>query len=968
MAIQPGDMLGRYRLLERIGMGGMGEVYLAEDTELNRHVAIKFLATGFGDDAEGLERFRREARAAAALDHPQIVTIHEVGDHAGRPYIVMAHVAGATLAEKIVAGPFRIEEILRYALQLAEGVGKAHQAGIVHRDLKPDNVLVDADDHVRILDFGLAKLQDTAQLTREAVTLGTAHYMSPEQTQTSNVDARSDLFSLGTILFQMITGNLPFTGDSPTAVGQAIQTQEPPPLARFNREATPGLQHIVEKALAKDPGERYQTAADLAADLRREQRLLLTQSSMPTVTRPSSRRRGVKLLVPASILGLLVVAFLIFKPFRLEFASDQPVQAAENTLAVMYFENKTDPADEARLGEILTDLLITDLSESPQLKVLSSQRLYDLVKLEGREGAKTLDRTVSTDVARRAHAKWMLMGSLLQVEPRLIATAQLVDVASGAVASAQRASGDEGGDIFALAERLAADIRADLALPTAGDGSAPDGAGIQVSTHSTEAYRHYLEGREHRFRYDLDRAREAFLSAVELDSTFAMAYFQLARVDRPHAEEHIARAMAHAEKASAHERLWIEAEHASIAGDQQRELELMEEIAHRFPEDKEVLYELGRLYQGGRELDQALEVLQRAIELDPGFKVAYNQLAYVYHARGEMEQSITAINRYIELAPDEPNPYDTRGELYALNGDIDAAIRSFRQALEVRPGFWMSVRNLGHMYRAKRDYAAAEATYRQMLDSDSSTLRSQARVLLANLLTYQGRFEDALRQYEQGIAADQLDNQTGTWDHFDKWYLIADIHLMMGNPDRAREAFETLVSLVAVNRGPGEADEVQCEWWARSGDIDSARRIEAELKSRPDLEAGYLFCAGWVGLESGAYDVAIDRFARYAGGPGQGFIWSRLPLARAYLGAGRLSEAVTELESLLDRYDSSWGSDPVRAASMHYYAGRAYEESGWTDRAIDQYETLLLIWENADPGIPMREEAARRLDALHASS
>jgi serine/threonine protein kinase len=281
VALTNGTSVGRYIIIEKIGAGGMGEVYLAEDTELQRKVALKFLPLHLCQDEDCRKRFKREAQAAAKLDHPNIVSVHEVTEFGGRPFIVMAHIEGRVLTEYAKEEKLSVNKIIDLALQLCEGIHAAHEQGVIHRDIKPSNVLIDASGRARIVDFGLASFHGTEPLTKTGSTLGTVGYMSPEQVRGDRIDQRSDLFSLGVVLYELLTGLNPFRGDSEAATSHAITHDSPQPLARYNRNIPDGLQRIVDKALEKDPSLRYQHADGMIADLRRPScRDFLSSSSL----------------------------------------------------------------------------------------------------------------------------------------------------------------------------------------------------------------------------------------------------------------------------------------------------------------------------------------------------------------------------------------------------------------------------------------------------------------------------------------------------------------------------------------------------------------------------------------------------------------------------------------------------------------------------------------------------------------
>ncbi|MEW5876062.1 MAG: serine/threonine-protein kinase, partial [Candidatus Zixiibacteriota bacterium] len=500
-----GQSIGHYKIISKLGSGGMGEVYLAEDTTLDRKVALKFLPEALSQNPEARERLLREAKAASKLNHSNIVTVHAVGRDADRDFIAMEYVDGRPLDEYLGEKKRSTDELLRIAVQMARALEHAHAAGIIHRDLKPANIFIDREDRVRILDFGLASLPGARKLTQTGSTVGTIAYMAPEQVQGREADERSDLFSFGILLYEMLAGRPPFGGDHHAAIMYSILNDTPAPLSPIRPDIHPGIEALVIRVLEKEPAHRYQSARDILADLRR-----LREGSGPSrvhsiVTPPPPSRRLPRFVIPAALATVALVILFVLQPWKVEVTSVQEAQARENRLAVMYFDNLSDPADPKRLGEIAANLLITSLSESEQLQVVSSQRLYDILKLLGREGEKHMDRGVATQVADRAGARWMLMGTILQSEPFLVVTSQVVELATGNAIASQRAEGVAGENIFVVADRLTNEIQDDLALSAAAPAGGPS---AQAATQSEDAYRHYLEG--------MDNVRKLYYPEAEV--------------------------------------------------------------------------------------------------------------------------------------------------------------------------------------------------------------------------------------------------------------------------------------------------------------------------------------------------------------------------------------------------------------------------------------------------------------------
>ena len=443
--------ISHYKILEKLGEGGMGIVYKAHDSELDRVVAMKFLPQYLTSDAAEKERFHHEARAASSLNHPNISTIYEIKEFENQTYLAMEYVEGKTLKKLIEEDTLPIKKALDIAIQVCDGLGAAHEKGVVHRDIKSDNIMVTPKGQVKIMDFGLAKVKGSTKLTKAGSTLGTAAYMSPEQAQGEEVDQRSDIFSFGVVLYELLTSKLPFRGEHHAALMYSLINEDPVPIARFNEKVTPEIERIVSKALAKDKEDRYQHVDEMLADIRRERKHLeyaragyattatMSQAAMPVVEK---KKNVLGYILPAGVIVVAVILLLIFNPFNFQISTQKGVAASEkNSLAVMYFENFPDPDDKDHTGEMLTNLLTTSLFQTKGLEVISRERLYDLQKELGQAETRTISPSMASKVANRAGVSMMLLGSILQKQPSLAITYRLIEVQSGKILSTQRLSG-----------------------------------------------------------------------------------------------------------------------------------------------------------------------------------------------------------------------------------------------------------------------------------------------------------------------------------------------------------------------------------------------------------------------------------------------------------------------------------------------------------------------------------------------
>jgi len=971
--LTPGTIISRYRILEKIGEGGMGVVYKAEDTRLRRTVALKFLPPRFLCDAGARERFEHEAQSASALNHPNITTIYEIDDVEGRCFIAMEYIEGRPVREAIAGGAESVDEILDMAIQIARGLDAAHRKDVVHRDIKADNIMVDDEGVVKITDFGLAKLKGVTKLTKEGTTVGTLQYMSPEQILGKGVDRRSDIFSFGVVLYEMITGRLPFRGEDEAALINSILNQVPEPLARYKAGVPEGLQRIVDKALSKDKDERYQHADEVVADLKREKRSsdLSASTRMAAVPPPGKTRRGLlRVLVPVAIACVAALLIFIFEPFRIETGPEREALARENSLAVMYFENMADPEDTDRTAKMVTALLITDLSESEHLQVMSRQRLFDILRALGKEDVRAIDQTVASEVAERAGVKWILTGNVFQVEPNLVLASEISDAESGNVLASQRVTGEAGDDIFAVVDRLSRAVREDMALPEADidvDRSVAD-----VTTHSPEAYRHYMEGFDSFWKHYFDEAEAAFRKALEYDSTFAMANWALSYVTgEPEKSELLARAVRHSDKASALERGYIMAMAARHAGDAPRAVKILTELTERYPHNTWAYMSLGITYRSLGQPEKGIAYLRKLLEIDPLHKETYNQLAYTYDDAGDLDNAIWAINKYIEMAPDEANPYDSRGDLYAYNGKLDEALESYRRASEIKPLF--STGGEGAIYLFKGEYARAESCYSVLAKSGDPGKRSLGRMMLATVPMYRGMFEEALRILEDGIAADRMEQYIGS-AAAGKHRLMSLIYLEIEDFDAAIQAARRCMEAraAASPNDPAYAADFYISTLCLTGHVDEAVELAAPIvrrhAERPEAATQFDFILlGLLEYARGNLKDAI-RYIEQSLEAGDSFLHLRVIGARFCIEAGELGRAVDLLEAGLRRYGRVRATTPIWSVKAHYWLGLAYEGSGWKPKAREQYETFLGIWGDADPGIPALEDARRRLEGLKQDS
>jgi tetratricopeptide (TPR) repeat protein len=626
----PSSRLGPYTLIRQLGVGGMGEVHLARDSRLGREVAIKILPDGLAADPDRRSRLLREARAAAALNHPNIATIFDVGEAEGRDYVAFERIEGQTLADVLAVRELSIDEVLAIALPLADALAYAHERGVIHRDVKAANVMLTARGAPKLLDFGLAKFEEgaglgeSAELTVSGAIVGTPGAMSPEQAQGKPVDARSDVFSFGSLLYELLARRPAFTGETVLEIVAAVLRDQPPPLSEVRPEVPPALAAVVEKALCKDPEERHASMRDLRAELERAAGRRAGDGSSSRGPAPAVR-----------VLAVLALGLLAWAVWR-GFATNGPASSRESfdgiPFGVIGFEGVGDEA--AQLVRLLVPLVTTDLAEGSGLAVLSHARIREAERQVLGAGS-SFDPASAREVARAAGAEVMLVGDVTQGRSGLQVLGEIVDVGSGRSLGAARAASDAPDDLFGVAATLCNEVRQQLGLGGAADRSpALDPAAFLTS--STAAWNRFVAGRLALHESDYYDAIQHFEGALREDETFALAAFYLAiSVDwsgAPDRDEQAAleRGRPYLDRLPPRWRATYEALLAMSVNDFDRSYELLDRLVAQpdvLPDTLNLLGEVLEHSPAHWDPGRARQVFERALAIDPTFDVVVFHLA-----------------------------------------------------------------------------------------------------------------------------------------------------------------------------------------------------------------------------------------------------------------------------------------------------------------------------------------------------
>jgi tetratricopeptide (TPR) repeat protein len=669
-----------------------------------------------------------------------------------------------------------------------------------------------------------------------------------------------------------------------------------------------------------------------------------------------------------------VILVLILRPWEFRIGSGLEVVAAENRVAIMFFENLTDRDDTDRWGHVVTNLLVADLSESHFIEVVSTQRIHDLLRLIGKGDNLLVDHETATRIARESHSQWMLMGSIMRDRDETAIVSQLVEVATGSVLASQKVSGSTDESIFSMVDELAVRIKQDLPLPAVARQEL-DRNVADVTTHSQEAYRHYVKGLDYKRKLYAEDAERMFEMAVSLDSTFAMAYYHWATVfrlvpDREKERELLSKALEHSANVGHKDRLYIQSWHARAYDNLTLSSAILQEIISQYSDEKLAYEELGTNYDLLGQRLRAIDYLNGALEIDPLNKNIYNQLAYLYDRLGEQEKSIQALNDYISLVPMEANPYDSKGELYAKWGKTDQAIESYEKAIEIKRDFYPSIEAVARLYVLKGQYARAEDHIKTLKTSGDMQYRRTGWLGSCAIRLHRGKFKEALRELDACIGSKDLDRTAP-----DDLSIVAYAHLLKAlvysrllSHEAAVREYDTYVELCQTaypDRRP-KYWHLGTQILAESGDFNRAQKIADEgldtLYLDPLRLQYYHYSLGAIAYSQG--DIARAR--KHSEKADNLILTFHAPfmLGKVYLEAGMPGEAVEAFKKL-SRFRRIWTTfSCVYSVEWHYYLGIAYELSGSNEEAIEQYETFLAQWKDADPDLVSVADAKERLAKL----
>jgi tetratricopeptide (TPR) repeat protein/predicted Ser/Thr protein kinase len=948
-------VVSHYRVLHLLGEGGMGVVYSAEDLRLGREVAIKFLRPEGGHE-QWLVRFEREARLASSLQHPHICTIHELGEHEGRPFIVMELLEGRTIKQLLEDGPLPVDRVLDYAVQVATALDAAHARGIIHRDIKPANLFVTHGDRLKVLDFGLAKLAggrggladvstpgvqtgSTAgtqvvppvpDVTTTGITVGTAAYMSPEQATGATVDARTDLFSFGSVLYEMATGRRAFPGDSTPLVLQRLLQGDVIPAHAVNPAVPDRLEAIIDRALQVNPNRRYQSASDVLADLRGLAKYLspdtsgtaaaVTAVSGPSTARPAGRWRRWSV---AGVVGAMALAAIAWWAFM----SGRPAPlSVRDRLLVAGFANTT---GDAVFDETLATALKVQLGQSPFLDIVADDRIGETLRLMNRSADEALTHESAREVCQRLGVKAMLEGSVGRLGNNYVVTLTATDCESGAALDREQGEATSRESVLGVLGSLSSSMRTSLgeSLPSI---KRFDVRIEQATTGSLEALKAYTMGVAERRRGRELESIAFFNQAIELDPEFAAAYTTLSTVygslgEWQRSEEYARLAYARVKRVSERERLFITYQyHDRVTGNQEQAAETLEVWKLSYPRDSR----------------------------------PPNALALIQNRLGRYERGVAEAQEALRRSPGHPFPMSNLGIAHRGLGQYAEARKVAEEAVALGVATTPTRRLLYQLGVLMGDGSeAAQLAWATGRPREFDLVSAQAQVA-----AYGGRLREASQLYTE--AADKAKARGVTSIATSYWGHLAWTTALYTDPKDAVASVRELVARTPADAdSPGTAPRVRtAAALGLAGLAADAREVAARAQQRyPDgtfVRTVLVPCAyAAIALQGGRADQAI-RALEPALPAERGIVAALVPIylrAMAHLSRRDAEQARRGFQDILDHR----GADPFAPVVplAHLGLARAWQLEGRTEDARRHYEELFRIWAKADDDLPILKRA-----------
>lgn len=977
----PGDSFGpRYKIIEEIGRGGMGRVYKAEDKELGITVALKMIHPEYSAKRHIIERFKKETLLARSISHENVIRIYDLGEVDKIKFISMDYIKGQSLKELILtSGRLSFETAISITKQICEALIVAHQKGVIHRDLKPQNILVDSSGKVYVTDFGVAKSVEVHEDSAPGIIIGTIHYISPEQAKGEKADTRSDLYSLGIIMYEMLTGEKPFKAETYTGYIQKHIHEKPKSPSKLNPNIPLYLEKIILKCLEKDKHNRYQNAEEILHDLEEQK----------VATRPILPRIRVKKLLKvayasALIILIVVIAYLWIKrkPSGLLLTED-----LAKSVVVMPFENNTGDESQDYWRKALSNMLIYDLIQSKLIRVLTEDRLLEILEKLNLQDAKSYTSEDLKKVAEQGRVSHILTGNYTKAEDTFRIYTKLQNIITGELIDSHKVEGEGEPTFYSAVDQLTPWVKFQFNFTNDEITADPDRNIEEILTGSPQALKYYQQGKQYYQEGKFEKSNESFEKALDIDPGFVLTYKRISEnyhylgdIDQAKKYAQMAFSWFDQDRVSFRERYLIEGWAFTILeGSYKKAIATYKKLLQNYPDDEDGNTYLGAIYRNAEEWDLAIERFEKVLKVNP--QMAVDNLVFIYKGLGlyDKARKILQANKHFY---EESLLRFHMSIIYFCEGRIDLALREAEVALslvsEDQNTDW--IQSIGNIYHSKDNFLKAEESFRQVLEKNDPQSQLWGRLGLGHIYLSQGQYDKCRKEVISGMEDSRKSGLKS---------MEVEYRFFLANLDLQKKQYAEAVNvLIQAEKITSESSLILSRPLAltylglaylKNEKSNEAKSTAEELK-RCVEKTGiqkyiryYHYLMAMIAQKEGLLSLAIKDFeealmlfshqqsmyddhAFYLNG-----------LASAYYQMGDLEKANEQYQKIISLTTGRlrWGDI---YAKSYYIMGKICQKKGWEGKAFDHYEKFLQLWENADPDLPETADAKKQLDVLKNTS
>lgn len=980
------EIVTHFKILGPLGSGGMGEVYKAIDLNLNRTVALKFLPPNYNNDPDLRKRLVNEAQAASALDHINICSIYGIEETSdGQLFVVMSYYEGESLYKKLLNKAFDFNEAINIIIQIAEGLFKAHEKGIIHRDIKTENIFLTNDGIVKILDFGLAKGTNQTQITKLYSTPGTISYMSPEQIKGDELNNQTDIWSLGIVFYELLTGERPFKGDSDPAIIYSILNEKPRELKFYYNKTSNGLQKIIDKLLCKDKSSRYEKLSDFIIELEN------CLGKKTNFRKKISYKKATIKRLSITLIGITLISIVYL--LNRDFVGTSIPSSDKIPIAVISFENQTGDTSFNYLQNVIPNLLITDLEQTNYFDITSWERLYDLAKQLGKSGTTYIGKNLGFELCNKDKIDLILLGSFTKAGNQFITDVKVLRTEDKKMVTSLITKGNGLESILLTqVDEITKEISSNLGLLKFGDIENLESVS-DLTTNSIEAYNYFLRGREEFYNLNWEKSKNLFVKAIKIDSLFAIAYSDLAiSYSYLHNDKEmnlaIEKAMNLSTRVSKKEKSIIEAQYAILAESNLKKfVDVYENLANQFPKEKWFHICLGFGYTKEGRIQDAIREKKIVLQLDPDEPNTLNSLGYDYIKLQDYETAFKYLNKLKEVSPGNPNPLDSLGDLFFLSGDLDKAYSYYIRAYELSKEFGAQTK-LAYLFALKQNFKESIRWIdKRIISATSDGDKSIAYIWRGFINFLISDKKQSLKDFKEAESFAKKVNSDIILGNLN--YILAWLELEMNKPKSGQSYIDKFINWrrsVTKELPPTiRLEHTIYRYWvsllSKSQSIPEISNeiingLKNEIAGPDSIRLTNLF-----NLYNSTYYYSKQNFNKAIKfkritylpelDPNFKLIKYNLPTqvdiaAKCYEAMGENDKAIKEYEAII-KFIPGQKERRIPNPVYHYRLGKLYEEKGLLDKAINEYQIFISIYKNFESSAPDLGDARNRLKILNKS-